>query len=103
MEKFANHIGYTDINPFEVIKVISEKTLVIRAMDAVRDPNWKPNFVVGGFSAMCLNQNTQEWNITSNSENEVLRIRLGKKGWKDKYGNRYQLAKEPVKFYDYNF
>ena len=28
---------------------------------------------------------------------------LGKNGWKDKYGNRYKLADEPIKFYDFNF
>jgi hypothetical protein len=100
---YANHIGYSDINPFEVVRVISDKTLEIRAMDAERDESVKLDWVVGGFSGVCLNQRNQNWFITSNEQNRVTRIRLGKQGWKDAHGHKYQLSDEPVKFYDYNF
>jgi hypothetical protein len=100
---YANHIGYSDINPFEVVRVISDKTLEIRAMDAERDESVKLDWVVGGFSGICLNQRDQNWFITSNEQNRVTRIRLGKQGWKDAHGRKYQLSDEPVKFYDYNF
>ena len=49
------------------------------------------------------NQRDQRWLIESDSEGAVRRIRLGKYGWKDAHGNRYQLSEKPVKFYDYNF
>lgn len=101
MKAYANHYGWTDINPFEVVKVISDKTIEIRAMDAEKNPAVKTNFEIGGFSAH--SDNAQDWFITSNQNNPVVRIRLGKKGWKDKYGNRYGLADKPTKFYDYNF
>ncbi len=100
---YANHIGYSDINPFEVVRVISDKTMEIRAMDAERDESVKLDWVVGGFSGVCLNQRNQNWFITSNEQNRVVRIRLGKQGWKDANGRKYQLSDEPVKFYDYNF
>jgi len=100
---YANHIGYSDINPFEVVRVISDKTLEIRAMDAERDESVKLDWVVGGFSGICMNQRDQNWFITSNEQNRVVRIRLGKQGWKDANGRKYQLSDEPVKFYDYNF
>jgi len=100
---YANHIGYSDINPFEVVRVISDKTLEIRAMDAERDESVKLDWVVGGFSGICMNQRDQNWFITSNEQNRVVRIRLGKQGWKDAHGRKYQLSDEPVKFYDYNF
>ncbi len=100
---YANHIGYSDINPFEVVRVISDKTMEIRAMDAERDESVKLDWVVGGFSGVCLNQRDQNWFITSNEQNRVVRIRLGKQGWKDANGRKYQLSDEPVKFYDYNF
>ena len=54
--KYANHIGYSDIDPYEVIRVISDKTLEIREMKCERDESVKMEFVVGGFSAICLNQ-----------------------------------------------
>jgi hypothetical protein len=100
---FANHIGYSDINPYEVVRVVSDKTLEVREMDAVRDESVKLEFHVGGFSAHCSNQRNQKWFINSNKSNPVVRIRLGKNGWKDAHGRRYALSDDPVKFYDYNF
>jgi hypothetical protein len=101
---FANHYGYTDATPYEVVRVISDKTIEIREMDAERDESVKLEFHVGGFSAHCSNQRDQKWFITSNESNPVIRIRLSaNKGWKDKYGRRFGLSDKPIKFYDYNF
>ena len=104
MTTYANQIGYSDVNPFEVVRIISDKTMEVRAMDAERDASFKLEFIPGGFSAHCVNQSEQKWNITSNEENPVVRIRLSKnRGWQDKYGSRFSLAAAPRKFYDYNF
>ena len=104
MNKFANHLGYSDINPYEVVRVISDKTIEVREMDAERDPSWTPVFHPGGFSAHCSNQHEQKWFITSNPDNRVVRIRLQKSGdWKDAQGRKFRLGDEPVRFYDYNF
>ena len=100
---YANHIGYSDVNPFEIIRRVSDKTLELRAMNAERDPSWNPDFVPGGFFGTVVNQSEQKWVIKSNEAGRTVRIRLGKQGWKDAHGNRYQLSDEPVKFYDYNF
>ena len=102
--QYANHIGYSDVNPFEIVRRVSEKTIDIRAMDSEQDPTWKPEFVAGGFSAVCLNNCEQRWIITPNENGEVVRIRKHSSGvWKDKHGRRYSLADTPQKFYDYNF
>lgn len=104
MTQYANHHGYSDINPFEVIKAVSAKTLEVRSMTAVEDKSVKLEFHAGGFSAHCSNQQDQKWFITSNPEGEVKRIRLSNKGyWQDKYGNKFILSDKPIKFYDYNF
>lgn len=100
---YANHIGYSDVNPYEITRRVSDKTLEIRAMKAERDPTWKPDFVPGGFCGTVINQHDQRWVIQSDETASIVRIRLGKKGWKDSFGRRYQLSDEPVKFYDYNF
>lgn len=101
---YANHYGYSDVNPFEIVRHISDKTIEIRAMHAERDPSWKPDFVPGGFFGTVVNQHSQKWNITSNPNAPVLRIRKSKRyGWRDKYRNRYVLSDTPEKFYDYNF
>lgn len=101
---YANHYGYSDVTPFEVTKVISDKTVEVREMDAERDESVKLDWAVGGFAGHCSNQRDQKWRIASNEQNSVVRIRLSKTGvWKDKHGRRFGLSDQPVKFYDYNF
>lgn len=104
MNKYANHYGYSDVTPYEVVRVISEKTIEVREMDAKRDESVKLEWAPGGFAGHCLNQRDQKWFITSNESNPVIRIRLSaKKGWQDKHGRRFGLSDKPVRFYDYNF
>lgn len=102
--KFANQIGYSDVNPYEVIKAISDKTMEIRAMKAEVDSSVKMEFAVGGFVAHCTNQSKQKWIITSSETAKVVRIRKNKKGeWRDASGYKYVLSETPNKYYDYNF
>ena len=35
----ANHMGYTDVNPFDIVKVVSPKTIEVRAVDTEADPS----------------------------------------------------------------
>jgi hypothetical protein len=101
---YANRYGYSDIEPFEIVRRVSDRTIEIRRMDYARDESVKLEFIVGGFAAHCANQREQKWHITSNPEHAVIRIRLQKNGtWKDAGGNRYKLDAEPCRFYDYNF
>lgn len=101
--KFANLIGYSDITPFEVVKIISDKTIEIREMKADRDPSFKPEFAIGGFVAHCTNQNDQKWLFASVQDRPTVRARLQKNGkWKSMFGE-HRIATEPKCFYDYNF
>lgn len=101
---YANRLGHSDIEPFEVVRVVSEKCMEIRRMRSERDPAFQPEFIVGGFSAHCVNQHAQQWVIQPDPEAPVIRIRLGKSGnWKSPCGARFVPGNEPVKFYDYNF
>lgn len=98
---YANHILYSDINPFEVIRKINDKTMEIRRMSS--ELIKIPSSEVGGFCAH-YNNSEQKWNITSNESNDVFKIRLHKNGsWYDSYHNRYVLSDTPIKHYDYNF
>jgi len=101
--KYANLHGYSDVYPYEVIRVISDKTIEIRAMKYEIDPTWKPNMIPGGFLAHCDNQNEQRWSIESNPSIATLRMRKHKNGhWKSALG-RHVLSEQPKRFYDYNF
>ncbi len=102
--QYANRLGYSDVKPCEIIRHVSAKTIEIRDMRSERDPTWKPEIIPGGFAGHCVNQHTQRWNITSDPEGRVTRIRLNNRGvWKDSHGRKYQLSDTPRRFYDYNF
>lgn len=98
--KYVNEYGYSDVMPHEIVRVISDTTIEIRAMRADRDPNWKPEFVPGGFVGTVTNNRSQRWIITSDPTAPTVRIRLSKRGWGR---GRFQLATAPRHFYDYNF
>lgn len=107
--KFANMHGWSDVHPYEIVKVISDKTIEIRAMNATLDPNWKPEIVPGGFAGHCTNQSEQRWVYESNPDAPVIRMRACKptsanRGyvWKSAYGH-HCLSDKPRKFHDYNF
>ena len=104
IKAYANRFGYSDIEPYEVIEAISEKTAVVRRMRYEKDPSWVPHFIPGGFAGHCDNQSSQKWIITSDEGSQVLKIRKHKNGqWKDSHGQRYVMSDEPRRFYDYNF
>jgi len=101
--KYANKQLYSDTEPYEIIRVVSDKTLEIRSMTCEVIKNDKLNFHVGGFAGHCSNQEEQEWNIKSNPNGYVTRIRLNKHGqWKNG-STKFYLSNTPTKFYDYNF
>lgn len=101
--KFANLHGYSDVYPCEIVRVISDKTIEVRRMNATLDPSWKPNIIPGGFVGHCINQSEQTYTYESVPDAPVLRIRKGKNGWKDANGSRFVLNDHPIRFYDYNF
>jgi hypothetical protein len=101
---YANLIGYTDVQPFEILSVSpSGKQIIIREMDAHRHPNWMPNFVAGGFTANCSNQDDQRWSIVPNEANPAIKARLRVDGYFWSAYGKHRAASEPRKFYDYNF
>ena len=59
VKKYANRIGYTDVNPCEVVKVISDKCVEIREMIA-EEKEWKKEWVAGGFSDVVLKRKASD-------------------------------------------
>ena len=100
---YANESGYSDMYPYEIVKVVSENTIEIRAIDTERDDSVELKWVSGGFAGHCVNQAQQKWFYKSNPDNSVRRIRRRKDGYFYNHCNRVYLAQEPRKFHDYNF
>lgn len=98
IRKFVNYYGYSDIRPYEVIKVHSPTRVEIRAM-SVRQ-TVKPTLLgVGGFAGVFDNC-SQEWEIYSDESNSSCLIFLSKKGWGL---GKYRMSDVPVYHYDFNF
>jgi hypothetical protein len=101
---FANHIGYSDVNPWQIIRIVSRNCVVIRAMTATRDQSVALKMEPGGFSAVCTNQHEQRWIIKPNESGTIKRIRRHKDGmWRSPSGSIFRIEAEPRKFYDFNF
>ena len=101
----ANQNGYSDTTPFEIVRVVSDKTIELRSMTTERAADWKPEFVAGGFAGHCTNNGDQRnaWVIKSDADGYNVRARLQKDGsWKSSHG-RHSLHTAPIMHHDYNF
>lgn len=96
IRKYCNFHG-RDVEPYEVIKTISFRCVMIRKMKA--ELIQTPVQHTGGFAAHTEN-NTQEWDITSDPDGATLKIFLSSHGWNK---GKFRMNDKPIKFYDYNF
>lgn len=104
MKPYLNRHAYSDVYPYKVVKVVSEKTVEVQRMDATLAPDWKPEMVPGGFSAHCTNQATQKWDYREDPDAPTARVRKHKDGkWRDRSGHEYRPCEWPIRFHDYNF
>lgn len=100
--KYANLHMYTDIQPYEIVRLVSVKTMYVRPMIAMQG-EWEKKVAPGGFCCHVINQDDQKWSIVSDPNADRIIIRKQKDGsWKSKNG-RHILSSTPRKFYDYNF
>ena len=94
---------YSDVKPWEIIAVNkSGKTVEVRSMNAELDTvnGPKPEFIPGGFSAICTNMDKLVYKIEPDPEGSTRKVRFSGAGW-DK--GRMSLSDKPVYHYDYNF
>ena len=101
VRQYANEYLYSDVNAYEVTKLVSDKCVEVRRMDAtiVKHPS---DFSAGGFCGHYADNYAQKWEFKSNEQGETFRIRLTKNGWR--LGRRrFQMSESPREFYDFNF
>ena len=100
----ASYYGYSDVHAYEIVKIISDKTIEVRQMATKHDISHLTQHV-GGFSAHTENQRNQKVTYASEPNNPVIRIRR-KKNNPERWGHgnlRFGLTQAPYAFYDYNF
>lgn len=103
IKKYCNYHGYTDVEPYEVVRVISDKTVEIRPM-AHGQNKANMEWVSGGFAGHCINNHAQHYDYYPNPDAKTIRVRWSEKFqcWK-KGSLKFTMADEPRYFYDYNF
>jgi hypothetical protein len=100
--QYYNRHLYTDVIPFEVVRVVSSGTIDIRQMKATQIAS-ATLLGVGGFAG-CWDNSTQGYSYESDENMPIIRIRLHANGeWRCKDGNRYKGSTVPIKHYDRNF
>ena len=93
---------YSDSHAGTIIKV-TKKTITVQRDKATLDPNWKPEFIIGGFCAHCTSQSEQTYTYERNPDGETWVFH-----WSDKYNcygqpGNIRATKGRREFYDYNF
>ena len=95
---------WSDAHACTVIK-LTKCSITVQRDKATLDPNFKPEFIIGGFAAHCTNQAEQSYTYEPDPNGTIESYR-----WSNKR-NRYQgggdgsirLTKGRHEFYDYNF
>lgn len=97
---------WTDTTPYKVIDRTAT-TLTLQEVRVERDPDFKPNFIKGGFAGHCTNQDEQTW-LYAGLGDDIVKVRLVKsryygsdKLWGSK--GREFIANGANRKYDYNF
>ena len=100
----ASMYGYSDVHAYEIVKVISDKTIEVRKMSAKHDIAHLKQYT-GGFCGHVANQHNQKVSYASDPTALTIRIRRKKnnpEAWTAN-GQRFGLTEAPYAFYDYNF
>lgn len=94
---------YSDRQAYTVV-ARTATTLTVQRDNAIKDPSFKAEFIVGGFSAHCVNQNEQKWTYESNPNAPRERIYWSEKRQRfmgDRGYATFSLGRH--EYYDYNF
>jgi hypothetical protein len=105
IQKYCNQHGYTDVYPFEVVRIVSDKCVEVRAMKVVQT-KFPSDFTPGGFMGHYHdNRSGQDYEYHSDPEAPVQRVRWSEANRQWQMGKyiRFSMSDRPYKFYDYNF
>lgn len=104
---YLNEILYSDINPYEVVEMITPNKWVIRKLDTTLKSEAKKkmqdSFCPGGFVGH-VDNDCQEWDISVNENNPLITVFRGRKNKHFKIGSMpMSMSHSPIKIYDFNF
>lgn len=93
---------YSDSEAYTVIKR-TKSTITIQRDKATLDPNFKPEFIAGGFAGHCVNQNEQTYTYERDENGTIQTARWSEKDGMFKVNGCLKVFNGRREFYDYNF
>jgi len=105
IKKYANHHAYTDIEPYEVVRIVSENCVEVRAMKTTQT-KFPQDVRPGGFAGHTVdNREGQDYKYESNPDATPFKIRWSEanRQWQKGAQVCFIMSDRPYKFYDYNF
>jgi len=93
---------YTDSQAFTVIKR-TKTTITIQRDKATLDPNFKPEFITGGFAGHCVNQDEQIYTYERDANGTTHTARWSEKKGMFMVEGCLRVYNGRHEFYDYNF
>lgn len=78
-------------------------TLKLRRCKATLKESYKPEFIPGGFSAICVNNSAQEYDYEEDPDGEIVTAYWSKKRNRYYVNGRQVVTQGRHEFYDYNF
>jgi len=95
-------LRYSDNEPYVELRRTA-KTATLARVVVKRDPEWMPDFRVGGFAHHCVNQSSQTWLFDYIDYDDTVRVNARKKGTEWGHQNTRFVEGTANYFYDYNF
>lgn len=97
----ASVCWWSDVKAYTIVKR-TPKTLTLRRCKAILSPEFKPDWVVGGFSAIMTNNEDQTYTYEEDPDGEVIKAH-----WSERkhgfYWHDMRVIAGRHEFYDYNF
>jgi hypothetical protein len=97
---YFTQCGYSQSYPWVEISRTA-KTVKLAKVNVEQDPEWKPEFTVGGYGGHCNNQQHQTWLYKGVEDQFTMTVRATKLGWSHN-GTKF-VEGRAQEFYDYNF
>ncbi len=92
---------WTDAEAYTII-ARTPNTLTLRRCKAILSPDFKPEFIPGGFFGTVINQNEQTYTYEEDENGRIIKAH-----WSNKYQcfrwDGLRVTKGRHEFYDYNF
>ena len=93
---------YSDAEAYTIIKRTAN-TLTLRRCKATHADGWKPEYIPGGFSAICINDHEQKWQYEEDENGAIVKANWSNRDCRFRVYGSCTVSYGRHERYDYNF